>query len=332
MRVMRKILLLMLVLALNWAWAQVAFDQANSLRLARFSEQIGIRMLALTYQPSEKLAQSMLEDDLPLLAGSLEGINPRLLQKIRATLEEVQTLVEQKRGLHRVSQKLRGLIAQTQQTLIPPQIRSDPAFEAALILQLLTHEEGVGDQYEASTAGEEGAYTLAWAGLQRVKVLWRSLKKQWAAQPDAVRQNDVALAQLEKLLPSPVATARLGIAEDAEKAVTDASFALEQGAGKPLDLQDLSKSWDLVYRFSNQSCRATQASQQSLALEWIMAAHLYYLQHLNNPLQTLEPPLQKELSTLLETSLPDHIARGYGVEGECAKLFSLLAKARSILR
>lgn len=329
---MRKILLLIAVLALHWASAQVAFDHANSLRFARFSEQISIKMLALTYEPSEELAQSMLEQDLPLFAGSLAGINPRLLQKLSATLEEVQSLVQQKRGLRRVAQKLRGLIAQTQQTLIPPQTRSDPAFEAALILQILTHEEGVGDQYEAATRGEEGAYTLAWVGLQRVKVLWRSLKKQWSARPDAVRKNDEALAQLEKLLPSPEAPARLGIAEDAEQAVTDASFALEQGAGKPLDLQDLSKSWDLVYRFSNQSCKATQASQQSLALEWIMAAHLYYLQYLDNPLQTLEPSLQKELSTLLAISLPDHIARGYGVQGECAKLFSLLAKARSILR
>lgn len=325
-------ILLLIALSLQWASAQVAYDRANSLRFARFSEQINIKMLALAYQPSEELAQSMLEEDLPLFAGSLEGIHPRLLQKLSATLEEVQTLVQQKRNLRRAAQKLSGLIAQAQQTLIPAQIRKDPAFEATLILQFLSYEEGVADQYEEASSGEEEAYTLAWAGLQRVKLLWRDLKKRWSTRPEAVRKTDEALAQLEKLMPTAEPPDRLGIAEDAEQAVTDASFALEQGAGKPLDLQDLPKSWDLVYRHSTQSCKATQTSHRLLATEWIMTAHLYYRQHLNHPLQTLEPSLQKDLSALLETSLPTHIAQGYGVQGECAKLFDLLTKARSIIR
>jgi hypothetical protein len=320
------------MLVLPLAGAQVALDQANSLRFARFTELVRNGLVAASYAPSEELAQTLLEDYLPLFAGSLGAVNPKLLKSLEDGLKEMRMRIKQKRSLGQVVPRVEALLEQVQQTLIPARTRGDPVFQAALISQLLSLDDGVSESYNDAANGQASGYIRAWAGLQRVKALWRPLRQQWAKQTEVVGKTDEALAALADFLPSPTPPARLSNPDDVQEMADEAGFALEKGAGIPLEIRDLPKVWELVKTYANQGCAAAQNRRQNLAQEWILSAHLYYRHYLEDALRTLEPTLQKPLSDMLGQLLPDHLARGYGIQGECARLQTLLLGTRDVLK
>lgn len=318
------------ILALLPAQAQVAFEQAQSLRLARFSELVRIRMDALVRDPSPQQAQTMLEHDLPLFAGSLEGLNPRLLHRLEAALHKTLELAKagQVRSLSRLSLTVDRLLEQAQQTLIPAATRQNPAFRAALLTQLLGLEGGVTEAYDAAIQGEEGAYALARAGLERVKVLWNPLRQHWLALGETVTGIDEALASLGRLIPVHPPR-RFSSSDDAEQAALDAAFALERAARTPLLLHDLNKALWLSQTEAARGCKAAQEGRWRLAAEWIGAARLYYGEHLETTLKTLAPETQIKLGARL-----GQLSQGFQTRQtlSCTGLSELFSEAGRAIR
>lgn len=322
-------MLTLVLFGLLGAQAQVAYDQSVSLRVARFTEMVRIQMASLVTEPEDEVAEAMRENSR-LFLGSLQRADSSLAAKLEAALTQAQDLAEKGRGSARLNRRVRWLLDQTQRTLIPRQTRQDPAFQAALLAQLLNLEEGVAEAYEEAAQGEEEAYPLAWAGLQRVNLLWRQLRPR-LSNGEGRQKSDDALARLGKLIASPEPPERYSDPEDAEQAALDAAYGLEQAAGKPLLLQDLSRAFTLTRVNAAQACRAAEGGQWGLALEWASAANVYYEQHLAATVQTLAPQAHTPLAEAME-ELAEEVAERETPDELCGKLPGLLARAGEPLR
>jgi hypothetical protein len=318
----------LLLLGATGAQAEPFFlEHANPLRLAQAAELLRVRIEVLRHQPSGEATEA-LQTQLPLIAGSLTAKNPALLGQLEQTLRQLA-----KNPAGPTLERARELLERAQRALIPGKLRSDPAFQAAVIVRLLRSEGGVSEGYEAA-GGEEEAYVQAWAGFQRVKTLWTALKPTLQKRSlQGVREIERALGVLGQLLPSAKAPARLRDPEDAERAALDVSFALEAALSTQLLPRDLPSSLSLVRGQAEPIC-LVYAKHQRLALEYALTAQIFFQEYLEGTLATLEPALHRKLAGLLER-IPKKIradAPTTALEPDCKALKAALAQAGATLR
>lgn len=320
----------LLLLGAGGALAEPFFlEYADPLRLAQAAELLRVRLEVLRHEPSAEAAREALQTQLPHMAGSLAAKNPALLGQLEQTLGQLA-----KNPAGPTLERARELLERAQPALIPGKLRSDPAFQAALIVQLLRSEGGVSEGYEEAAGGEEEAYIQAWAGFQRVKTLWAALKPTLQKRtPQGIGEVERALAVFGQLLPTAKAPARFRDPEDAERAALDIWFALEAVLNTTLMPRDLPTALSLVQAQVNPIC-PVYLKQKRLALEYALAAQTSFREYLEGTLATLEPALHRKLTALLE-QIPQKIraeAPRAALEPDCKALKAALAQAGTTLR
>lgn len=324
-----KLWVSLLLLGATWAQAEPFYlEHADPLRLAQATELLWVRLEVLRHQPSGEAAET-LQTQLPLIAGSLAANSPALLGQLEQTLGRLA-----KNPAGPMLERARELLERSQQTLLPGKLRSHPAFQAALIVQLLQSEGGVNESYEEAARGEEEAYIQAWIGFQRVKTLWAALKPTLQKHnPQGIEEVERALAVFGQLLPTTKAPARFRNPEDAERAALDIRFALEAVLNTTLMPRDLLTALSLVQAQVDRIC-PVYLKQKRLALEYALAAQASFREYLEGTLATLEPTLHRKLTALLER-IPQKIraeAPRATLEPDCKALKAALVQAGTTLR
>lgn len=115
------------------------------------------------------------ETDLARFVGTLRAADPDLAADIEEAIEELEEAIEAGEDYDDQVVTLRDLLDAAYDVVIPAELRPDPAFVAAVIVELSMGEGGVGEGYEEAVEGELGAYTMGYAALDRVGDLWADI-------------------------------------------------------------------------------------------------------------------------------------------------------------
>lgn len=325
--------------------AQPFFERADAVRHAFSLELMEARLSAavalLESQGDEaggnlklagELVDELLEEDLPLLAGSLaRSTGPRLGQ-LEASIAELRQVVDDPFLEGRADElspafsdsvaRVRDGIAAARDFLAPL-AHKDPVLIAAVMSVLLLSDEGVAEAYQEAVAEDPEAYPQGWAALQAVHHLWSLLSPRVE---ERLRMDvEDALAELDRLLPAPRPTAGLtGDPEDAEEPAHRIVATLERISDAQLyPDRDLGRLARHTLELAQAGCQWFEAGEERLAQERVRAAQLSY-QYLADLAGLLAQDAHAQVTEQFE-SLEAGEARS------CSKLLDALDELRSVI-
>jgi len=236
--------------------------------------------------------------DLRRFMGSVARADADLAEELEEAVEEVEEAAEDGEVSGEAVAEARELLQQAYDLVVPADVRSDPAFAAALIVELSLGEGGVGEGYEEATEGELGAYTMGYVSLARVVDLWDAV-----VAPAADEQHRADVEEMWEFLDTlyPEATiedAIVGNPEEAEAPVQRVIGLLEAIVDAELfpgrDLFALSAQ--LPEQLAGY-CEAYDAGDDDLAVEGVIAVgYLYFSADLASFLSFMAPEVHEEAS------------------------------------
>lgn len=208
-------------IAIAVAWAPTALAQnANDPffdSTVQLSQAIGLERIyqeLLVIQTLDRPYPSQLTDVIDGMvgahfqrfAGTLSNLNADLAVEFFQVLDAIDEGVEQNQlvsldVIDVVSwvQIAFALLDDTYNLVVPQDVRSDPAFESAIMAQLLLGDGGVADAL-AGAFVVEWEFTHGWVATQRFKVMWADLRD--IATPDQQLEIEDAIAELDAIYPS----------------------------------------------------------------------------------------------------------------------------------
>lgn len=223
---------------------------------------------------------SLLDTGLTLLSGSLAQQDQALLGELDDALEATET------GDTATVPAARELLAEAETVLIPEELAADTTFQAARMALLASMEPGVAEGYEEAAKGEDEAYDIGYAGLQRLEALWGGLEPNLSAAGDTENINR-AFGVLDGLMAGPELPEKFSDPEDAETAANDIVFGLESLTGTSLIPRDFGVLLGAIETHLDEGCSAADAGDAQLALEWYSAAKFFYDAYLADTLGVL---------------------------------------------
>lgn len=240
------------------------------------------------------------EEDLPRFMGTLRARDPELATELEEAIEEVEEAAESGQGLSDAVIVARELVQAAYDTVIPVEVRSDPAFIAALIVDMSLGEGGVGEGYEEAIEGELGEYTMGYAALQRVTEHWSEI----AHLADDQHREDVEEMWdfIATLYPTPtIDEPIIGNPEEAEAPVQRVIGLLEVIVDAELfpgrDLAALSAH---LPQELESSCQAYEAGENERAREGAIAVgYLYLNADLGDFMEFMAPEVHEEAADLI---------------------------------
>lgn len=240
------------------------------------------------------------EEDLPRFMGTLSARDAALAEALAAAVEEVEEAAEGGGDLSAAIAEARELLTQAYDLVIPADVRSDPVFIAALIVDLSLGDVGVGEGYEEAVEGELGAYTMGYVALDRVTELWGEIAGNASEQQRA--DIDEMLEFIETLYPEPlIEEAIIGNPEEAEAPVQRMIGVLESVvdaelfAGRDMAALAAHLPEELVG-----ACQAYEAGEDARALETVIAVGSLYLNaDLGDFLEFMAPEVHDEAVELI---------------------------------
>ena len=257
-----------------------------------------------------------LEADLMRFVGSLRVADADLAQAVAEAVEDVEEAVESGTGLPEAIAAARAALTSAYQVIVPAEVRSDPAFVAALITDMSLGGIGVGEGYEEAIEDELPAYTLGYVALARVTSLWNEI---------AAGATDQQRADVEEMLEFigtlyPTATideAIVGNPEEAEAPVHRIIGVLETIVDAELypgrDMKALAAQ--LPQQLAG-ACEAYQAGDVDLGTEITTAVGYRYLEaDLGDFMEFMAPEIHGEVAELI-TALTGLGGEGDDDEGE----------------
>src|SRR5690606_33577298 len=176
----------------------------------------------------------------------------------------------------------------------------DPAFVAAVIVELSMGEGGVGEGYEEAVEGELGAYTMGYAALDRVGDLWADIAGGATEQQRA--DVEEMLEFLATVYSVPVIDAPIvGNPEEAEAPVQRMIGVLETVVDAELfPGRDLAALAAHLPEELAGYCQAYEAGDDEVALEGAIAvSYLYLTDALGQFLGFMDPEVHEEALELI---------------------------------
>ncbi len=238
--------------------------------------------------------------DLARFMGTLRSADPELAEAVAEAAEEVEEAAESGADPGDAIDELRPLLERAYETVIPEEVRHDPVFVAAVIVDLSLGEGGVAEGYEEAVGGELAAYTMGYAALQRVEELWGLIADVATDQQRA--DIEEMLEFLGTVYPMPtVEAAIVGNPEEAEAPVQRLIGVLETVVDAELfpgrDLAALAAHLpDELAGY----CAAYEAGDDELALEGVIAvSYLYLTDDLGQFLGFMDPEVHEEATELI---------------------------------
>lgn len=241
------------------------------------------------------------EVDLARYIGTLRAVDPELAEEVEEAIEALEDAVEDGEDYDDQVVTLRFLLETAYQRVIPAELRNDPAFVAAVIVELSLGEGGVAEGYEEAVEGELGAYTMGYAALERVSGLWRQVAgratEQQRADLEEMLEFLSEFVYVEPVIEEPI----IGNPEEAEAPVQRMIGVLETVVDAELfpgrDLASLAAH--LPEELAGY-CEMYDAGQDELALEGVIAVgHLYLSADLGQFLGFMAPEVHEEALELI---------------------------------
>ena len=240
------------------------------------------------------------EEDLPRFMGTLRARDAQLAADVEGAVEELEEAAEAGEPLAAHIAELRPLLEAANDLVIPADVRSDPVFIAALMVDMALGEGGAGEGYEEAVEGELGEYTMGYASLARLDDLWSQI----SAGASEQQREDVQemLDEIAALYPTPTIDAPIiGNPEEAEASVQRMIGVLETIVDAELfpgrDLQALAAH--LPAELAG-ACQAYEAGESERALEGVIAVGYLYLEaDLGDFLEFMAPEVHDEAAELI---------------------------------
>lgn len=284
------------------------------------------------------------EEDLPRFIGTLRGRDAQLAGELEEAVEALEETAETGAGLDEAIGTTRALLERAYGLVIPAEIRSDPAFTAALIVDLSLGEGGVGEGYEEAVEGELAEYTMGYVAVDRVTELWGEIAAGASQQQRA--DVDEMLAYIGTLYPTAVIDAPIvGNPEEAEAPVQRMIGVLEAVVDAELfPGRDLAALAAHLPEELAGACQAYEAGEDERALEVVIGVgHLYFNADLGDFLEFMAPEVHESAAGLI-TDLTGMGGEGDDEEGEaeddaeavdpvtaCGELLEALRAASAVL-
>ena len=241
-----------------------------------------------------------LEQDLARFMGTLRSADPELADAVEEAVEAVEEAAASGDGLEDAIAEARAQLEAAYEVVIPAEVRSDPVFTAALIVDLSLGEGGVGEGYEEAVEGELGAYTMGYAALQRVSELWGEIADVATEQQRA--DVEEMLDFLGTIYPEPtIEEAIVGNPEEAEAPVQRMIGVLETVVDAELfPGRDLAALAAHLPEELAGYCQAYEAGDDEVALEGAIAvSYLYLTDDLGQFLGFMDPEVHEEALELI---------------------------------
>lgn len=240
------------------------------------------------------------EADLARYVGTLRAADPDLAADIEEAIEELEEAIEAGEDYDDQLVALRVFLDAAYDVVIPAELRSDPAFVAAVIVELSMGEGGVGEGYEEAVEGELGAYTMGYAALERVSDLWRQIAGGATEQQRA--DVEEMLEFLATVYPVPVIDEPIvGNPEEAEAPVQRMIGVLETVVDAELfPGRDLAALAAHLPEELAGYCEMYDAGEDERALEGVIAVgYLYLSADLGDFLGFMAPEVNEEIVELI---------------------------------
>jgi len=240
------------------------------------------------------------EEDLPRFIGTLRAVDADLAAELEEAIEEVEEAVESGDGLAAAIAVARELLTAAYAVVVPADVRSDPAFIAALIVDLSLGGVGVGEGYEEAIEGELAAFTMGYVALARVTALWNEIAG------GATDQQRVDIEEMLEFIGTLYPTATIdepivGNPEEAEAPVHRIIGVLETVVDAELyPGRDMAA---LAVRLPEQlagACEAYEAGNVDLGTEIAIAVGYRYLNaDLGDFMEFMAPEVHEEVAELI---------------------------------
>lgn len=240
------------------------------------------------------------EADLARYVGTLRAADPDLAADIEEAIEELEEAIEAGEDYDDQLVALRVFLDAAYDVVIPAELRSDPAFVAAVIVELSMGEGGVGEGYEEAVEGELGAYTMGYAALERVGALWADIAGGATEQQRA--DVEEMLEFLATVYPVPVIDEPIvGNPEEAEAPVQRMIGVLETVVDAELfPGRDLAALAAHLPEELAGYCEMYDAGEDERALEGVIAVgYLYLSADLGDFLGFMAPEVNEEIVELI---------------------------------
>lgn len=240
------------------------------------------------------------EADLARYVGTLRAADPDLAADIEEAIEELEEAIEAGEDYDDQLVALRVFLDAAYDVVIPAELRSEPAFVAAVIVELSMGEGGVGEGYEEAVEGELGAYTMGYAALERVGALWADIAGGATEQQRA--DVEEMLEFLATVYPVPVIDEPIvGNPEEAEAPVQRMIGVLETVVDAELfPGRDLAALAAHLPEELAGYCEMYDAGEDERALEGVIAVgYLYLSADLGDFLGFMAPEVHEEALELI---------------------------------
>lgn len=279
-----------------------------------------------------------LESDLDRFMGTLLAADATLAATVVAAVEEVEEAYESGTDPAGAIGAARAALDAAYPVVVPADVRSDPAFVAALITDMSLGGIGVGEGYEEAIEDELPAYTLGYVALERVWSLWNDIAGGATTQQRA--DVEEMLEFIGTLYPTPtIDEALVGNPEEAEAPVHRIVGVLETIVDAELyPGRDMAV---LATRLPEQlagACEAYEAGDGDLGTEIAIAVGYRYLNaDLGDFMEFMAPDVHEEAAQLITvlTGLGGEDADEEGDEGEeheeAAAVFDHATACRALL-
>lgn len=263
------------------------FEHMGALNVVYGAEMITIRLAALSafgHPPPELVdnSEKMLTRDLPRFRGSLDQVDAALGRQVESAITDLirRARSSEAGGLAVAILEVRDLTLGARDTLVPSDLRADPAFVAALVKMLLLANDGVAEAYEDAAGGDPWEYPNGWAALRRTRELLTELRPR--LDEDAAADVDETVAALAALFPSPGPPDLFrGDPEEAEAPAHRIAALLEREIGVSLfPDRDRPSLLERIRSVIDDSCVAYGEGSPQLALQGITSAHFFYDEYL----------------------------------------------------
>ncbi|HEY4200621.1 MAG TPA: hypothetical protein VGM83_08665 [Devosiaceae bacterium] len=282
------------------------FEQTVPQSQAYGFEMIGMRLaLAQKFAPPYddefvEQIESMSGADLARFHGTLTAASSDLASSLSDALEAVEDAVNNGKDASAAAKSAQNLLSKAYDAVIGADVRKQPSFEAAVLVNLLLADNGVSEGYgEAVENQDPWEYPNGWAALQRAKQLWADIKPLGTAQ----RQTDgqEMIDALDKLFPNagPPKSVAGWNSEDAEDPAQRLSGIIEEVADSNLyPDRDLPRLSDRLAEVTSQACEAYTAGDDEIAAEDLFAVFDHYQSHLYDPAGLFAPEVRGKISAL----------------------------------
>lgn len=241
-----------------------------------------------------------LEADLQRFMGSLRVADADLADAVAQAVEEVEEAAESGAGLTEAIAQARDALTSAYGAIVPAEVRSDPAFVAALITDMSLGDIGVGEGYEEAIEDELPAYTLGYVALARVTSLWHEIAS------GATDQQRVDVEEMLEFIGTLYPTAAIdeaivGNPEEAEAPVHRIIGVLETVVDAELyPGRDMATLAALLPEQLAGACEAYEAGNVDLGTEIAIAVGYRYLNaDLGDFMEFMAPDVHEEAAVLI---------------------------------